>query len=298
MNTRSNTSSLDRDTGAYDNGYSRSSSSDIKNAGTTGGSLKSGSLKSDSSMDRDSYSDPYEYSNSDPSRSYSHGGTSNGLTAPFTSISSSFDPYNNGSVSDSYSESSSTSLFPTKNEYRGYDDKSEYRNDNIDFTNGRDRSENRSSSDNRYSRPDNTDYYDRANTRDSEFRMDSPMPGYSNRYPADDSIADDNVAVAPAPATAAVQSNRTATVTETEPIAQPTRRSLSLQEKLELRLATPFTFSLSDSQDASYDPYIPPDFLPPHENGIVGKLVDPSAEPPVTITPVTFGSGSLSSDSP
>jgi len=89
-----------------------------------------------------------------------------------------------------------------------------------------------------------------------------------------------------------------AATVETESAAPLVRRTLSVQEKLELRLATPFSFTPSSSQDASSGQYIPPDFLPPHENGIVGKLVNPSTEPVVAITPVTFISGTTSVATP
>lgn len=283
-NPRTDTGLPDPDYGAYHDGFFRSRSGDRENAGTT----------SRSSRDRDGYSD-----DSDPYGSDSYSNTSSGLTDTYTSSTTSFtlfDSYNHGSGNDLYGDfrsdshnASHASLFPAWNEDRGNIDKPEDRNANLDLADLDDtgyRSESRSSSDHRDSWPNGPAYYNAPeNARGSEFRMDSPMPGYSSRYSADDENA----------STPAAASHGTAT--ETEPAVPQTRRLLSLQEKHELRLATPFALSPSDSQETSSDPYIPPDFLPPHENGVVGKLVDPSAEPTAIISPVTFGSGTLSSDS-
>jgi len=288
-NTKTGTSAsaTDPDNGSYDSDFSRSRSGNRGSTGSTGGGLTGGNSTGGSSTEsgswgRDGYSrygDPYE--------SRPPGGGSNGLTNTY---SSSFDPYDNSSGKDSYSDSytaSRASLVPAWNEDRGNDNQPKDRNDGMN--NVGDRSESRTSSDHRSFRPDD---YDPGNTGESPFRKDSPLPGYSSRYPVADDAVSSSVTSVPA-TTTTTASNDTdiaaTTVAETEPAVPQARRPLSTQEKLELRLATPFSLSPAGSQqEASSDRYIPPDFLPPHENGIVGKLVNPSAEPVVTISPVTF----------
>lgn len=264
--------------GSYDSDFYRSRSGDM---GSTG--LTDFSSTENNSYGRDNYS---RQSDSYESRPFSDG--SNGLADTFSSI----DPYNSSyrsdtysnSYGDSYQNSYNTSSSPSWNDDRNNYDKPEDRNDNINYTGNR--SESRTSSDSHYSWPD---YYDSGSNGENTFRKDSPLPGYSSQYPATNETT--SIPVTPMAATSNVTDIDTATVAETEPTTPQTRRPLSLQEKLELRLATPFSFSPSGSQDASSEQYIPPDFLPPHENGIVGKLVNPSAEPAVTISPVTFISG-------
>ena len=218
-------------------------------------------------------------SNSNHNDSYdidSYNGGRNGLSNMLSSPT----PYNNPFTGDSYRESVS----PAENEYRNNYNQPEDRNDNIG--NARDRSESRPSSDNRYFRQDDSDYYDTGSAVGNAFRMDSPMPGYSSRFPAADET--DSVSVT---STSDSSSAIPTPFTETEPVAPQMRRPLSLKEKLELRLATPFSLFPSESLDVSSEQYIPPDFLPPHENGVVGKLIDPSMEPAVAISPFTFESG-------
>jgi hypothetical protein len=223
---------------------------------------------------------------------------------------STFPGYDNNASSND--DSYRGSLFPDWSDGRNNYDVPEDRNDsNANIDNAVNRSENRSSDSDRYSRPNyldygydsGSDYYLPGSAVGSEFRMDSPLPGYSSRYPNINEVTSTqtpsatSTPVTPITPTAATTTNVSATIMETEPTVPQTRRPLSVQEKLELRLATPFSLSLSDSQDASSDQYIPPDFLPSHENGIV-KLVDSSAEPAITISPVTFGSQNTSDASP
>jgi hypothetical protein len=226
---------------------------------------------------------------SDPYKSYSDNGKSSGLT----------------DASASFNRSSSGSDFYRAsgwNDDRNNDDEPKDQYDNAG--DHRDRPESRSSNDNGYSWSNRRDYgydpdgnyYDFGSPRESEFLMESPLPGYSSRYPVG---TDDEAVSTPPPATPATVTTSTAStaVTETKPIVPPARKPLSLQEKLERRLATPFSISPSNPQDASTDQYIPPDFLPPHDNGIV-KLVDVSTEPAVMLLPVTFVSGTTSNASP
>ena len=223
----------------------------------------------------------YDSSYGDSSNRDSHGSRSNDVgnaSSTNTSVTgtnaNSFDssaPYRN-----LYGSTYGTDSFPVNafSPWGSYDDM----NDEADERNTieTERSESRMSSDDRETRPEYPNYYDRGSESadGSSYRMDSPVPGYSSRYSFDE--------------TASTSTVPTETDTETEHDTPQFRIPLSLQEKLELRLATPFSWMPTSSQEDSSDQYIPPDFLPPPENGIAGKLVYPLNEPAATITPVTF----------
>jgi len=286
-NSSTSTSSTEHDNGSNGSDFYKSRSGNTGSTVTTGVSSTSGSSPRSSSTGSSSYGyDNYSNdSNSYESRPYSN--SSNSLTDTYSSS----DPYNNSSRSDSYNGSygSSYSASPASSWYdnRNNYDQPEDRNGNTNSTENR--SESRTPSDNRYSRP--VDYGNESiwgSSGNNTYRMDSPLPGYSNRYPAAD-VEEEATSTSSTPATSmnTVTSNATATLAEMESAAPQSLRPLSLQEKHELRLATPFSFSPTASQDASGQ-YIPPDFLPPHENGVVRKLINPSTEPAVTISPVTF----------
>ena len=114
----------------------------------------------------------------------------------------------------------------------------------------------------------------------SSFRTDTPAPGYSSRFTAGDGSSEPT----------------TPTSTEAIPATPRMPRSLSLQEKLELRMATPFSLAPSGTQTSS-EQYIPPDFLPSHENGVVNELTNPSNEPATSITPIHFHAVNMPEDS-
>ena len=196
------------------------------------------------------------------SRSYGSGNTDS--TAP---SSSSSDWSRNSHGSDFYSANST----PQWDSYSYGTDRTDDRN-----INNTERSESRSFSNDRSSRLEypNDSKRENGSSDSGMFRMDTPVPGYSSRYTTDETAS----------TTAAAESDM-----ETEPASPHTRRFLSLQDKLELRLATPFSLTPTNSQESS-DQYIPPDFLPPHENGVVGKLSIPSDDQTVTLTPIIFNS--------
>ncbi len=265
-------------------------------------------LKSASPSDR--YTGSYDNS------SYGGGSTGPSTASPSDRYSSSYggNSYDRGSYGDSDASSMSK-----KDRYGLYDDKDRNMYDAGDYDAVEDDSSdveiipsritgsgnrdggmtgsptgNRDSTDmnnNRSSWPE----YSGSGSIGNTFRADSPAPGYSSRYSAGETATSVGAATtSPETPTTAAPAGTTASAAETEPKTPRTARPLSLQEKLELRLATPFSLTPTGPENASSGQYIPPDFLPAHENGVVGKLVDPSAEPAISIKPVAFGSPSAS----
>ena len=172
--------------------------------------------------------------------------------------------YNGNSNSSSSNRSDSTlSTPPSKwDSYdHNYDAPSDRNNDKAAD------SESRTNTDKRW--PDSSTNGGIGNT----YRTDSPAPGYSNRFSAGEGTS--------------IPVTTSTSAAETLPATPRTPKTLTPQEKLDLRMATPFSMSPSSSQTSS-EQYIPPDFLPAHENGVVQKLHDPSKEPAASISPVDF----------
>ena len=127
----------------------------------------------------------------------------------------------------------------------------------------------------------------------NSYRYDTPAPGYSSVYtpnesnPIGGSRNDSNDDLhSDSDDSTGTQPGTSATTASARP-ARERPRALTLQEKLELRLATPFSLTPSPST-VKDDHYIPPDFLPSHENGVANRLIVPDAEPATLISPILF----------
>lgn len=141
----------------------------------------------------------------------------------------------------------------------------------------------------------------------SDYHVDTPSPGYSSVFspltadgtesPASQASTGQSPTSQATTAASTASSSLTATSSvETSPPVRERPRTLTPQEKLELRLATPFSLTPSESEDKNGTQYIPPDFLPAHENGDIGRLVVPEAEAPTSINGITFDIPGASAD--
>lgn len=283
--TSSYPASSDRDTTRDTNAASSASSSryaDSYDSGPTNGgsssygtsSYGSGSYDNDydsydyGRSDYDSYRDfPYEsspyggsYHSSYDSGSYDSGsaGSNSSLygSSPYSSDSYGSGSYDNRYDSDSRNTSSDGSGLtspPQRSGYGLYDDESD----------------------------DNAGYG--GDTWSNGYRSDAPQPGYTSRY-APESMTDMTASTTTPDQTASAEQD-----SDAQTAVGGTRRTLSPKEKLDLRLAIPFALTTTRSADGDSDVYIPPDFLPATGSEIGARLFDPSGEPAVTISPVTFG---------
>ena len=270
----STSSSADRSVDATRSGYTSRYSSSY-GSDSTGGSTSTsndssssyfgGSSYGSGSNDRSSYSSNSYDSASDSygDTGYDYGGSSYG-----TSSTSSM------TTSNGTSPSSSSSPSP-KNRYNSYDDEDE--DASVE--------EEQDSWSSRY-----------GGAAETSFRTDTPQPGYSSRYATGDNAA----TVSPAetstgetlPAAISNVTNQIVsaiTSTGTESSEHLTAKPLSVQEKHELRLSTPFSMTQSGTKDAGSGAYIPPDFLPRNAGETADRLQTPSATATVSISPVIFG---------
>ena len=178
------------------------------------------------------------------------------------------------STSSGTSSSGSSSSSP-KNRYNSYDDEDEA--ESVE--------EEQDSWSSRY-----------GSAAETSFRSDTPQPGYSSRYAAGDnttttSSAETSTAetLPTAISNAASQIVSTVADASTESSEHLTAKTLSVQEKHDLRLLTPFSMTQSSAKDAGSSAYIPPDFLPRNADETADRLQTPSATAAVSISPVTFG---------
>ena len=178
-------------------------------------------------------------------------------------------------MSSGTSASSSSSSSP-KNRYNSYDDEDE--DETVE--------EEQDSWSNRY-----------GSAAETSFQTDTPQPGYSSRYAAGDnatttvSSAETSTAetLPAAISNAASQIVSVIADANTESSEHLKAKTLSVQEKHDLRLLTPFSMTQSGTKVAGSDAYIPPDFLPRNADETSNRLQTPSATTAVSISPVTFG---------
>ena len=131
------------------------------------------------------------------------------------------------------------------------------------------------------------------------YQTDTPTPGYSNAFVPGSTSTTDNTETRPSQPLAeqARPIQATASTSETVRPEKERPREFTLQEKLELRLGSPFSLAPSASETRNSGQYIPPDFLPAHENGNIDRLVIPEAEAPTSIN-VAFDIPNIPSDQP